>query len=262
MQRTAAPEITPGEVDEFLARTAFEGYHSVPLPFGRRVPGRDASRTADAVLGDRVRGKTLLDVGTFYGFYPSEAIRRGARFAAGIEPRAERCAVARQIAALNGNRWEIGEAWAEEYEPKQRFDFVLSLRVLHWVRDPVAFLRRLASWCDEAVIVEFRRPSHAEHLRRELAAGGRAGRLLRRLGPLGTGLAQGVLDAVGHALPLASIGARGWFFNPKGFERLFVTQTGLFDRVEFAASSTRSCTLAICRPARERDEADPTAAGV
>src|SRR5262245_56862172 len=167
----AAPlEITPAEVDEFLRETRFEGYHSVPLPFGRRVPGRDARRTADAVLADRMPGKTLLDVGTFYGFYPSEAIRRGARRAVGIEPREQRCAVARRIAELNGNRWEIAQAWAEEYEPKQRFDFVLALRVLHWVRDPVAFLRRLASWCDDAVVVEFRRPSHAEHLRRELAA--------------------------------------------------------------------------------------------
>ena len=246
----AAPlEITPRDVDAFLAGTRFEGYHSVPLPFGRRVPGRDASRTADAVLGDRVRGRTLLDIGTFYGFYPCEAIRRGARFAVGIEPRAERCAVARRIAALNGDRWEIREAWAEDYEPKQRFDFVLALRVLHWVRDPVAFLRRIASWCDEAVIVEFRRPSHAEHLRRELAAGGRTGRLLRSLGPVGLLAAQGALDAVGHALPLASIGARGWFFTPKGFERLFVDQTGIFQRVEFVRSGTRSCTLALCHPA-------------
>ena len=114
----AAPlEITPGDVDAFLAGTRFEGYHSVPLPFGRRVPGRDASRTADAVLADRVRGKTLLDVGTFYGFYPAEAIRRGARRAVGIEPRAERCDVARRIAALNGNRWEIAEAWPRTTRP-------------------------------------------------------------------------------------------------------------------------------------------------
>jgi len=245
----APATITPSEVDEFLSDTSFEGYHSVPLPFGRRVPGRDASRTAEAVLGDRVRGKTLLDIGTFYGFYPSEAIRRGARFAVGIEPRAQRCAVARRIAALNGDRWEIAEAWTEDYEPKQRFDFVLALRVLHWVRDPVAFLRRIAAWCDEAVIVEFRRPSHAEHLRRELATGGTAGRLLRALGPLGIGGVQVLLDALGHSLPLASIGPNGWFFTPKGFERLFVTQTGIFDRVEFAASSTRSCTIALCRPA-------------
>ena len=247
----AAPlEITPGDVDAFLAGTRFEGYHSVPLPFGRRVPGRDASRTADAVLADRVRGKTLLDIGTFYGFYPAEAIRRGARVAVGIEPRAERCAVARRIAALNGNRWEIAEAWAEDYAPTRRFDFVLALRVLHWVPDPVAFLRRLASWCDEAVIVEFRRPSHAEHLRRELAAGGRTGRLLRALGPPGLLAAQGVLDALGHALPLASVRARGWFFSPRGFERLFVDQTGVFERVGFERSGTRSCTLAVCTPAR------------
>jgi hypothetical protein len=246
----AAPAtITPSEVDEFLSHTSFEGYHSVPLPFGRRVPGRDASRTADTVLGDRVRGKTLLDIGTFYGFYPSEAILRGARFAVGIEPDAQRCAVAKRIAALNGDRWEIAEAWAEDYEPKQRFDFVLALRVLHWARDPVAFLRRIAAWCDESVIVEFRRPSHAEHLRRELATGGPVGRLLRALGPLGLGVVQALLDAIGHSLPLASIGSHGWFFTPKGFERLFVTQTRIFDRVEFSASSTRSCTIALCRPA-------------
>ena len=118
------------------------------------------------------------------------------------------------------------------------------------MRDPVAFLRRLASWCDEAVIVEFRRPSHAEHLRRELASGGLAGRLLRALGPVALLPAQGALDAVGHALPLASIGAHGFFFTPKGFERLFVAQTGIFERVGFERSGTRSCTLAICRPAR------------
>jgi SAM-dependent methyltransferase len=242
---------SPAEVDEFLRTTAFTGYHSVPLPRGRRTPGRDASATADAVLGDRVRGKTVLDVGTYYGFYALEAMRRGARAALGIEPRPARCAIARRIAELHGGRYEIRQAWAHELTPKDRFDVVLLLRVLHHVREPVAFLRVLASHCSETMVVEFRRPSHGDHLFRCVRSGPSGRGVASLAAALRVRLAQLALDRLGSRIPLASPGERGFYFTPAGFTRIFVERERIFDAVEFSPSATRSCTIAHCRVAAE-----------
>ena len=80
----------PEEVDRFLTTNTFSGYQSVPLPHGRRVPGKDRSKTADLVFREGVHDKRVLDVGAYYGAFTHEAVRRGAAHVVGLEPDQER----------------------------------------------------------------------------------------------------------------------------------------------------------------------------
>ena len=243
---------TRDEVERFLASTDFTGYHSLPLPHGFRVPGDDQETRADFILGDRVRGKTLLDVGTYYGFFLGAALRRGAKRATGLEPDPERGAIASEIARLNGARYEIIHGGLDQLQAGARFDVVLFLRVLHHVTDPIAVMKRLAALTNELLIVEFslvsdrqymtpsqssdRRPSIAHKLRTKFTAWA-----LRRLA---------------SDLPLCAVGGeqyhRTFYFNPAAFENLFVTHHRIFSDVHFLPSSSgRAHVVALCVPRRD-----------
>src|SRR5688500_9513534 len=155
MDMTASPAVaSEREVKEFLATTRFDGYHSVALPHGLRTPGDDRTRVVEQILGTRVKGKSLLDVGTYYGLYPNEAVRRGATEAVGVEMHPGRFQIARRIAELNGNAYSIMHGTAEELNFGRRFDIVLFLNVLHHVLDPIAVMRTLSKLCSDTMIVE------------------------------------------------------------------------------------------------------------
>src|SRR3954471_24682147 len=101
------------DVDEFLSTTEFSGYQSVPLPHGRKIPGREKHTSTDFYLSGRVAGKSLLDIGTYYGLYPYEAIQRGATRAVGVEADPGRYSIARRAAELNGSKYDIVQSSLE-----------------------------------------------------------------------------------------------------------------------------------------------------
>lgn len=224
------------EIDEFLASTAFTGYQSVPLPEGRAVPGRDHVQTVEAVFGFDVTGKSVLDVGCYYGRLSLEAVSRGARRAVGLEADPERHAVAQRIAALHGNSYEVRLGRVEDLHKDERFDVILLLNVIHHLTDPVAVLRHLAAICDDTLIVEFPTPGDRAMLARLLSRGRPpAGwqRLLARAG-------SAAYRRVGESLPLVAVGSRQyhqvWYFSPAGFRSLCVVHLGLFKQVIFTRS--------------------------
>lgn len=245
-----AIEAPPQEVDRFLRSTAFSGYQAVPLPHGRRVPGRDRTKTAELVFRDGVAGKSVLDVGTYYGFFPYEAIRRGAASAHGIEMDRQRYEIARQIAELNGARYEIAHARAEDYEPGRRFDVVLALNLLHHVLDPVGFVSRLSDLCSGTLVIEFRLPEDPGYIEYLLSEGLRPGLWHRGLGRVRARLLQ--LAAAG--LPLMAIGNRSYhrvfYLSPEAFQNLFVVHLETFRHVEFVRSPGRGRrVIAFCQVA-------------
>jgi SAM-dependent methyltransferase len=252
--RISAASVTPEAVDAFLARTTFTGYQAVPLPHGRLVPGRDWRAAANVILDDRVKGKSVLDVGTYYGFYALEAVRRGASRVVGIEPDPDRAAVAREIAELHGSAYEIHQMWADELRRSDAFDIVLFLNVIHHVGSPVETLRKLARSCRELLIVEF--PLLWDHILLNRVLRDRYGtapakRMVR------ASLTRGVGWLLRHAsdhFPLAMIdGKRNFYFTPTAFHNLFVVHNRLFSSVEFRTSdpSRRHRMLALCVPNQE-----------
>lgn len=89
---------------------------------------------------------------------------RGAAHAVGLEPDPNRYAIARRIAGLHGDRWEVRPTPVEELTPGESFDFVLFLNMLHHVTDPVAAVRRLLAVCNQTLVVEFCLPDDPEYL--------------------------------------------------------------------------------------------------
>lgn len=239
--------VTPEEVDRFLGMCNFSGYQSVPLPHGRRVPGRDRSKTADVVYMEGVRDKWVLDVGTYYGFFAYEAMRRGAAHAVGLELDRERYEVARRIAELNGG-YEIAHASAEDYQSPQKFEVVIALNLLHHVLDPMRFVSHLARLCSETLIVEFRLPEDPGCLEYILSHG-------RDVSPRHRILARvwsPLLRLAGIAYPFMAVGNRDYhrvfYFSRQAFYNLFVIHLGLFPHVDFMRSpSGGRRAIAFCR---------------
>ena len=242
MTTTSAPSAT--DVQAFLETTQFSGYQSVPLPFGLRVPGKDRSKTARALLGDRVRGKSLLDVGTYYGFFPYDAMQRGASRALGIEADPERFAIARRIAEFNGG-YEIRHARAEQLALDEEFDIVLFLNVIHHVKDPIEVMTRLARHTRETLIVEFCLPDDPQYLDELYEGSSTLGRKLK------TGVRAAALRLFANDLPLMAVGNRDYhrifYFSQQAFSNLFMLHLKLFSRVEFLPPlSRRRRAVAVC----------------
>lgn len=143
------------DIDRFLNEHQFSGYQSVPLPHGREIPGRDRSTEMRTLLDQLdVAGRTVLDVGTYYGALPATAAAMGA-IATGLEPDPERCQIATGAAALTGDAWSIRPGSVEALGPDDTFDVVLLLNVIHHIDEPIAFLRSLARHCTGTLVVEF-----------------------------------------------------------------------------------------------------------
>lgn len=242
--------ISKQEIEAFLASESFTGYQSVALPFDLRVPGADKTDAVEFYLGGRVAGRSVLDIGTYYGLYPCEAVARGAARAVGIEQDAGRYAIAKRIAELNGNRYEIRLGSAETLEPIEKFDLVLFLNVLHHVLNPVESVSRIARLCSDTMLVEFCLPWDYSNLKFLTAPNGR-GR-----GKLWAMTRAALMRFACSGLPVMAVGERAYhrtfYFSPEAFRNVFVVHHRLFESVTFAPSpSSMFRRVAICRVRRE-----------
>ena len=234
----SSPTATREEVQEFLASTAFTGYQAVPLPHGLSLPGRDRRDRIEQALRVPLQGRSFLDVGTYYGIFPYEAIQRGAVRVVGLEPDPDRHAVASRIAELHGNAYEIRRGRVEDLPPGETFDVVTFTNVLHHVTDPVAAVRRLVEACNETLVIEFCLPDDPEyivHLYDRRPVPKRWSWWIARARSL-------TLRAVAGRLPLMAVGNyphhRTFYFTPQAFENLFRVHLGFFESIDFEPSAT------------------------
>jgi SAM-dependent methyltransferase len=237
------------DIEAFLESTQFTGYQSVPLPFDLRVPGTNKDAAVDFYLSGRVQGKSVLDVGTYYGLYPCAAMARGAIRAVGIEQDAERYAVARRIAELNGGRYEIRNASAEQLDGAEKFDVVLFLNVLHHVLDPIEAVTRIARLCSDTMLVEFCLPWDYSNLRFLKRADGRIH------GRMWAAVRAAAMRIACAGLPIMAVGDREYhrtfYFSPQAFRNTFVIHHRLFESISFAASpSNMFRRVAVCKVRR------------
>ncbi len=243
------------DVEAFLEESAFQRYQSVHLPFGLRVPGRDCSDRVDVMLGEGVRGKSVLDVGTYYGLFPVEAMLRGAVRAIGVESDRGRYQIAKRICELHGDTYEIIFGKLEDIELQDRFDIVLFLNVLHHVSDPIAAVSKLASLCKGTLIIEFclaDHPSFLEHCYRSSAQSLLPKRRLAQVHSI-------LLRLVAGKLPLMAVGNREnhrtFYFSEEAFYNLFVVHQKVFSSMRFVSSPMgRSRKIAFCTVAEQNAE--------
>ena len=241
------------DIDRFIGQTTFSGYQRITLPSGRVIPGTDRSPVADLVLGRDLTGKSVLDVGCYYGFFLHEAIRRGAAKAVGIEADAERFRIASTLATQWDGKITVHPGLLEEVELRERFDVVLFLNVIHHVKDPVAVMRRLAALCRGTLILEFRQPHDPQFIQQCFPGGpdtnsrsflSRATRRAR------TAVLTRLMERATRRFPIVGVGGveyhRSYFFSPAGFRNMFQVHNRLFRSVRFRPSLTRGQILAVC----------------
>jgi tRNA (mo5U34)-methyltransferase len=134
-------------------------FHTFALAPGIYTPGiaRDHGYRLGVLDGERFAGRSVLDVGTFDGFYSFLAERRGARRVVAVDNEQyvdwvqARFGVAlrgsagfRAIADLTGSQVEYRRMDAMDVRDlDERFDIVLCFGILHRVTDPVSLLQTL-----------------------------------------------------------------------------------------------------------------------
>lgn len=160
-------------------------FHTIDLGDGVRTPGvTDQTVILPRLCLPDLRGKSVLDVGAWDGFFSFEAERRGAARVVATDSFCWNGAgwgtkagfeLARE--AL-GSRVEDVDIDVMELDPDRigRFDVVLFLGVLYHMRDPVGALERVASVTRDMLVVETevgmlltRRPAAAYYPAAELA---------------------------------------------------------------------------------------------
>jgi predicted nicotinamide N-methyase len=68
---------TEAQVRKMLAEDDFS-YQNIELPYGLSTGGADRSSTARHIFPDDMTGKTVLDLGSKFGYFCFEALKRGA----------------------------------------------------------------------------------------------------------------------------------------------------------------------------------------
>lgn len=145
-------EWTKPEIERFLA-TERLAYQKINLPFGLETPGDAKPEFCEKIFRD-VAGKSVLDVGSYLGYFCQEALKRGARSAHGLEADPEKVRQAYALAEMNGLAPTFSIDDVESCELQQPYDVVLCLNVLHHLFDPVGTLLRLARLTRHQLVLE------------------------------------------------------------------------------------------------------------
>jgi tRNA (mo5U34)-methyltransferase len=157
-------------VDEELLRDLVLSrpwFHSIDLGHGLVTPGVDQSSEKLKLIGlpDDLSGASVLDVGSFDGFFAFEAERRGARRVVAAD---QFCWSRPEDPMTDGSgfdiaRWALGSSVEKVVLPVEdicpetvggTFDYVLFLGVLYHAQDPMRYLRNCFSVCKGTLIVE------------------------------------------------------------------------------------------------------------
>ena len=141
-----------------LAGKAMKGWFHTPDRPGDRTLIQQLTGL-DPLL-ERVKGRTVLDVGCAEGLISMRLAYHGADYVWGIDIVPEHVKVAREIRLAGLHDCSFSVEDANTYKPMRDYDIVLMLAVLHKLRDPTAACRRLAAAARELVVIRLP-PKHA-----------------------------------------------------------------------------------------------------
>ncbi len=243
---------TKPEIEDFLARERLS-YQRIDLPFGLSTPGDRRPEMCDLIFRD-VAGKSVLDVGSYLGYFCQEALRRGATSAHGLEVDPEKVRQSHALAEMNGLAPVFTAADIESFELERAYDVVLCLNVMHHLFDPVGALLRLARAARHKLVLEFASINPRDG--RKLGLGFVTRRLIARL-PV-------VYVAPGVASAEQRTNAQKYFFTPEAVQNILRHHMKLFSNVQLVPSSFKQRFIVIATRRRIRKllvVSGPTAAG-
>jgi 2-polyprenyl-3-methyl-5-hydroxy-6-metoxy-1,4-benzoquinol methylase len=211
---------TEEQVRDLLKREKF-AYQNIALPYGLSTGGDDRSATARAIFPDDMTGKSVLDIGSKYGFFCFEALRRGASRAVGVDVDADSLRKSRLLADCLGAKNACFEFVDIESDViRDSFDYVLCLNVLHHLKNPISTLDTLIGLCRERLILE-------------IAALGRHDAAKLGLSFLGRYfLNRAPIIYVNESATHGKRSSQNFFITARAIENLLTYQRGSFARVE------------------------------
>ncbi len=136
----------------------FGWYHSIELPNGEVTPGLQTIdqlrlRARQFPIPDDLRGKRVLDIGAWDGWFSFEMERRGASVVAVDSVRSEKFLYARDR-LRSKVEYHISDVYDLRPSELGVFDIVLFLGVLYHVKNPVLALERVCAMSRGLVCVE------------------------------------------------------------------------------------------------------------
>jgi SAM-dependent methyltransferase len=221
------------QIRDLLAAEDF-AYQNVELPHGLATGGVDRSRTARAILPDDLEGKTVLDVGSKFGYFCFEAVKRGAKRVVGIDVDPDSVRKARLLADCTGHDAHFECLDAEVDVPRESFDYVLCLNLLHHLRDPLALIERLTAITRERLVLE------------TAALGGHDRRKLGVSRVAAAFLARAPILFVSRNGTSGKRSVQKFFITAPALENLLLHHRHAFARVDFRSSDhkDRFCAIA------------------
>jgi tRNA (mo5U34)-methyltransferase len=153
----------PERLREEVARRSW--FHTIDLGGGVLTPGRDdtITKARHMRLPADLSGRTVLDIGTYDGYFAFEAERRGAARVVATDrwaweaPGSDARRNFELVHEVLGSRVEPREVAVEDLGPDTvggPFDVVLFLGVLYHSPDPLGYLDRVRSVTGDLAIIE------------------------------------------------------------------------------------------------------------
>jgi tRNA (mo5U34)-methyltransferase len=145
--------------DEILKRIrAVEWYHSIEVAPGIVTSGRYDPTPVLPQIGfpEDLTGKTVLDIGTYDGFFAFEAEKRGAQRVLAMDRHpATQFGFSTAHELLRSRvEYTVGSVYDLSPETHGTFDVVIFVGVLYHLRHPLLALDRIHSVCREYAVVE------------------------------------------------------------------------------------------------------------
>lgn len=135
-----------------------EWYHSIEVAPGLLTPGRYNPKPLLETMGfpEDFRGKSVLDIGCYDGFFSFEAEKRGAARVLAIDRHAADWKGFDTARRILGSRVEYREMSVYDLSPESvgLFDVVLFPGVFYHLRHPLLALDRIHSVCKEYLFLE------------------------------------------------------------------------------------------------------------
>ncbi len=156
-----------GEIDQALVGVirSWPWWHSIDLGNGlmtRGGPLESQTAMADVIFSASVKGKSVIDIGCWDGFFSIEAARRGARRVLATDDYVWRMKfgtrrqteIAARLAAPSVITVKQIDVFDIAPKTVGKHDVVLFFGVLYHMRHPLLALEKAASVCSELLIVE------------------------------------------------------------------------------------------------------------
>jgi tRNA (mo5U34)-methyltransferase len=147
------------ETRKLIARLqTFGWYHSIQLPSGEVTPGLQTleqlrMRARQFPIPEDLRGKRVLDIGAWDGWFSFEMERRGATVVAVDAVQSEKFLHARELLGSKVE-YHVSDVYDLRASELGVFDIVLFLGVLYHLKNPVLALERVCALSKDLVCVE------------------------------------------------------------------------------------------------------------